>query len=99
MGNLSSEPYDVFLDSLKRAGIEISNETELRERMAEAQRWRYAFMTLAANGKSLGIRFEDQSAGSNLVELNRTLARFEFSESHRKAFAARLRADDLNPEA
>jgi len=99
MGRLSNEPYDVFIDSLKRAGIEISNEAELRERMAEAQRWRYAFMTLAANGKSLGIRFEDQSAGSNLAELNRTLARFDFSENYRKAFAAGLRTDDWNPGA
>ncbi|HRE16483.1 MAG TPA: hypothetical protein PLW86_05360 [Rhodocyclaceae bacterium] len=49
-------------------------------------------MTLAANGKSIGIRFEDQSAGGNAAEVNRTLAHFEFSETCRKAFAAGLRA-------
>jgi len=92
MGSLSKESYEVFLDSIKRAGIEISNEAELRERLAESERWRFAFMTLAANGKSIGIRFEDQSAGGNAAEVNRTLAHFEFSETCRKAFAAGLRA-------
>ena len=65
MGSLSDESFDEFLDSLKRAGISITNEQEVRERLAEAQRWRYAFTTLAANGRSIGIRFEDQSAGKN----------------------------------
>jgi hypothetical protein len=32
MGSLSSESFDQFLDSLKQAGVEISNECELRER-------------------------------------------------------------------
>ena len=48
MGSLSNESFDQFLDSLKNAGITISNEAELRERLAEAQRWRFAFQTLAA---------------------------------------------------
>ena len=38
MGSLSTESFDQFLDSLKQAGVEISNECELRERLAEAQR-------------------------------------------------------------
>lgn len=57
MGSLSNESFDEFLDSLKQAGVAISNERELRERLAEAQRWRYAFATLASNGRPLGIRF------------------------------------------
>ena len=65
MGSLSNESFDEFLDSLKQAGVAISNERELRERLAEAQRWRYAFATLASNGRSLGIRFQDASSGAN----------------------------------
>ena len=40
MGSLSNESFEQFLDSLKKAGIVISIEAELRERLAEAQRWR-----------------------------------------------------------
>ena len=34
MGSLSNESFDEFLDSLKQAGVAISNELELRERLA-----------------------------------------------------------------
>lgn len=91
MGSLSNESFEEFLESLKKAGIEISNEEELRERLAEAQRWRYAFMTLASNGRPLGIRFEDHSEGANEAVLRRTFAQFEFSENYQQAFAAGLR--------
>ena len=33
MGSLSNESFEEFLDSLKKAGITISNEAELRERL------------------------------------------------------------------
>ena len=46
MGSLSNESFDQFLDSLKNAGITISNEAELRERLAEAQRWRFRAIAL-----------------------------------------------------
>ena len=42
MGSLSTESFEQFLDSLKKAGIAISNEVELRERLAEAGRDRCA---------------------------------------------------------
>ena len=93
MGSLSNESFDEFLDSLKQAGVAISNERELRERLAEAQRWRFAFATLASNGRPLGIRFEDHSAGVNEAEIHRAFAQFEFPESTEVAFAASLRAD------
>jgi len=35
MGSLSTESFDEFLDSLKKAGVAISNELELRERLAD----------------------------------------------------------------
>jgi hypothetical protein len=91
MGSLSNESFEQFLDSLKKAGIAISNETELRERLAEAQRWRYAFQTLAANGKVIGISFEDRSEGRNEAEIERAFNEFAFSEKSRAVFSANLK--------
>jgi hypothetical protein len=91
MGSLSNESFEQFLDSLKKAGIAISNETELRERLAEAQRWRYAFQTLAANGKIIGISFEDRSEGRNEAEIERAFNEFAFSEKSRAVFSANLK--------
>ena len=88
MGSLSNESFEQFLDSLKKAGIVISNEAELRERLAEAQRWRYAFQTLAANGKSIGISFAD--AGSNVEQIERAFSEFQVSEKTRAVFSASL---------
>lgn len=93
MGSLSTESFDEFLDSLKQAGVAISNERELRERLAEAQRWRFAFATLASNGRPLGIRFQDHSCGVNDEEIHRAFAQFEFPESMEVAFAASLRSE------
>lgn len=93
MGSLSNESFDQFLDSLKQAGVAISNERELRERLAEAQRWRFAFATLASNGRPLGIRFENQRQGLNADAINRTFAQFEFPESWLAAFSASLRVE------
>jgi len=93
MGSMSNESFDEFLDSLKEAGVAISNELELRERLAEVQRWRYAFSTLASNGRPLGIRFEDHSAGVNQAQIHRAFTQFQFPESMEIAFSASLRAD------
>lgn len=91
MGSLSNESFEQFLDSLKKAGITISKETELRERLAEAQRWRFAFQTLAANGKVIGINFEDRSEGRNEAEISRTFNEFQFSENTKAVFSASLK--------
>jgi len=93
MGSLSNESFDEFLDSLKQAGIEITNERELRERLAEAQRWRYAFATLASNGRPLGIRFKDESASVDQERIHSTFAQFQFPESLELAFSASLKAE------
>jgi len=93
MGSLSNESFDEFLDSLKQAGVAISNERELRERLAEVQRWRFAFSTLATNGRPLGIKFEDQSASVNEAEIHRAFTKFQFPEGMEVAFAASLWAD------
>ena len=91
MGSLSTESFDSFLDSLKKAGITISNEIELRERLAEAQRWRFAFQTLAANGKVIGISFEDHSDGRNEAEISRAFNEYQFSEKTKAVFSANLK--------
>jgi len=91
MGSLSNESFEEFLDSLKRAGITITREAELRERLAEAQSWRYAFMTLANNGRAIGIRFEDQSAGNNLDVVRNAFNAYQFPEQYEAAFEATLR--------
>jgi hypothetical protein len=93
MGSLSDESYEQFLDSLKQAGIAITNEREVRERLAETQRWRYAFATLASNGRQIGIRFEDCSHGHNEAEVRRTFDRFHFPESTQAVFAASLKSE------
>jgi hypothetical protein len=91
MGRLSNESFEEFLNSLKKAGIRFTNEEALRERLAEAQRWRYAFTTLVANGRSLGIRFEEQ-AGADVAEIHRAFSEFAFPQRAEEAFAASLRA-------
>ncbi|MBK8889957.1 MAG: hypothetical protein IPN75_05960 [Dechloromonas sp.] len=91
MGSLSTESFAQFLDSLKKAGIAISKEAELRERLAEAQRWRYAFQTLAANGRTIGICFEDHSDGRNEAEISRAFDEFHFPEKTRAVFSANLK--------
>jgi hypothetical protein len=93
LGSLDGESFDEFLDSLKQAGIAISNERELRERLAEAQRWRYAFATLASNGRPLGIRFRNEGASASPDGIHRAFTRFQFHESMEAAFAASLNAE------
>lgn len=93
MGSLSTESFEEFLDSLKHAGVVITNERELRERLAEAQRWRYAFNAMAMNGRAIGIRFSDCGAGHNQDEIHRTFAMFQFPEKYEATFAASLQAN------
>lgn len=92
MGSLSTESFEEFLESLKKAGVAITNERELRERLAEAQRWRYAFATLATNGRPLGILFQDPAEKVNEDEIHRTFMQFDFPESTEAAFAASLKS-------
>jgi hypothetical protein len=93
MGSLSTESFADFLESLKRAGIAILNERELRERLAEAQRWHFAFATLAANGRTLGIRFINRREGANDAQIWNTFARFGFPTQLHAVFAESLRPE------
>lgn len=67
MGQTMNETPEEFLDMLKQAGVEIANERELRQRLAEAARWRYAFSTLVRNGRTIGIRFDTGAANKAAV--------------------------------
>lgn len=91
MGRLSNESFEDFLDSLKKAGITITKEAELRERLAETQLWHFAFQTLAANGKAIGISFKDHTQGRNQAEIERAFNEFNFSEKTRAIFSANLK--------
>ncbi|HEY3432785.1 MAG TPA: hypothetical protein VGK09_09585 [Rhodocyclaceae bacterium] len=93
MGSLSNESFDEFLDSLKLAGIEITNEKELRERLAEVQHWRYAFRTLAANGRLIGIRFQEAGKGSNEAQIRSTLNQFHFPQGTDDILTASIKAE------
>jgi hypothetical protein len=93
MGSSCDESFEQFLDSIKQAGILISNEPEVRARLAEARRWRHAFMTLVANGKGIGIRFQDMTGGENEAEIADTLTRFQFSAPFQAAFVASLKSE------
>lgn len=90
MGSLDTESFEHFLDYLKSLGIVMSNEAELRERLAGARHWRQAFATLAANGRSLGIRFEDASGGGNEAQIRAAFALFRFPARAESAFASSL---------
>lgn len=93
MGSLSDESFEDFLESLKNAGIVILNEEALRERLAEAQRWQFAFATLAAHGRPLGIRFVNDREGANDAQIWNTFARFNFPTPLQAAFADSLKAE------
>ena len=90
MGSLSHESFEEFLDLLKAAGNSITRENELREPQAQDQDSRYAFMTLAANGRSIGIRFQGEDESVDEEQIRRTLAAFQFPESSQQVFTASI---------
>lgn len=94
MGQLiCDQTYAEFLDSIKAAGVAITNEGELRERLAETWRWRFAFMTLAANGKQLGINFLNKSATQHMDEIRGAFVRHQFPDNSDAVFASSLTAE------
>lgn len=78
-----------FINSLKMAGVAISNELEVIERLEEAREWHYAFTTLVKQGQRIGISFlakpETQSA-----ELQRLFAQYRFADNTEAIFKASL---------
>jgi hypothetical protein len=79
----------LFIQSLKRAGIVIGNEQEVIERLGEAREWHYAFVTLAKQGKALGIWFS-ATARTRSTQLKRLFAKYNFSGNAEADFEASL---------
>lgn len=90
---ISDQTYLEFLESIKAAGVAITNERALRERLAETWRWRFAFMTLATNGKALGISFLNKDVGHHLDEIRGTFARYQFPVNSDAVFTSSLAND------
>ena len=78
-----------FIQSLKVAGVAISNEGEVIERQEEAREWHYAFTTLVKQGQRIGISFL-ANPGMQSVELQRLFAQYKFAEHAEEAFEAHL---------
>ena len=93
MGSLSKESFEEFLESLKKAGIDIIKESEVRERLSEVRRWRDAFNTIASNGSRIGILFKSRDGAINQAEIHRTFKDFQFPEKSEALFAASLKAN------
>ncbi len=49
-----------FIQSLKRAGIEIGNEQEVIERLGEAREWHFAFATLPSTARRSASGFRQR---------------------------------------
>lgn len=93
MGRACDESYAVFLESLKEAGVAITNENELRERLSETELWRFAFMTLARNGQAIGISFLNRGASRNMEKVRRAFASYEFPANSEAVFTSSLASD------
>ena len=81
----------LFIQSLKKAGVEIHNEREVIERLAEAREWHYAFSTLVKQGKRIGIWFAARSQIRSW-QLRNLFAKFHFSSQDESIFEASLQA-------
>jgi hypothetical protein len=78
-----------FIESLKGAGVSISNEHEVIERLEEAREWHYAFTTLVKQGQRIGISFL-ASPKTQFAELQKLFAKYSFAKQAEAAFEASL---------
>ena len=78
-----------FINSLKIAGVAISNEREVIERLEEAREWHYAFTTLVKQGQRIGISFL-ANPGMQSAELQRLFTQYRFADHAEAAFEASL---------
>jgi hypothetical protein len=81
----------LFIQSLKKIGVEIHNESEVIERLAEARQWRFAFSTLVKQGQRIGIRFA-ASTKIRSNQLKNLFAKFHLSSQDESVFVAALKA-------
>jgi hypothetical protein len=78
-----------FIQSLKVAGVAISKENEVIERLEEAREWHYAFTTLVKQGKRIGISFL-ANPGIKSAVLQRLFAQYRFADNAEATFEACL---------
>jgi hypothetical protein len=88
MGKLDTDSFDQFLALIKKAGVVIFNEGALRERMAEAHNWRFAFTTMVANGHRAGIFFEDRNHDEK--KIRRAFEKFKLPQNLEAILATTL---------
>lgn len=79
----------LFIQSLKGAGVAISKEREVIERLEEAREWHYAFTTLVKQGDRIGINFMASPAVQS-AELQRVFAQYHFPDQTESMFEAKL---------
>jgi hypothetical protein len=79
----------LFIQSLKSAGVAISKEREVIERLEEAREWHYAFTTLVKQGQRIGISFI-ANPGTQSAELQRVFAQYRFPDQAESTFEANL---------
>jgi hypothetical protein len=79
----------LFIQSLKSAGVAISKEREVIERLEEAREWHYAFTTLVKQGQRIGISFI-ANPGLRSAELQRDFAQYHFPDQVEATFEANL---------
>ena len=78
-----------FIQSLKGAGVAISKENEVIERLEEAREWHYAFTTLVKQGQRIGISFL-ANPGMKSEVLQRLFAQYKFADEAEATFEASL---------
>ncbi len=92
MGSLNKESFEGFLESLKQAGVDINNESAVRERLGEVRSWRDAFGTIARCSDRLGIAFKSRNEKINQTGIHRVFSAYQLPEQTEALFAANLRA-------
>jgi hypothetical protein len=78
-----------FIQSLKGAGVAISKENEVIERLEEAREWHYAFTTLVKLGQRIGISFL-ANPGMKSTVLQSLFAQYNFADNAEATFEACL---------
>ena len=92
MGSFNTDSYADFLESLKQAGIDIVNESEVYERLGEVSRWRDAFNTIARCSNRLGIAFRSKNGPINKAEIHKAFKLYQLPEQTEQMFTANLEA-------
>lgn len=82
--------FEAFLGKLKKLGVSITKEADLRERLAEVPHWQVAFHSLVANGKRIGIEFRISKNSTESHTLSQAFDDFHFPERTKTAFFANL---------